>query len=750
MNAIEEQIRQENPKTSTARKLKAAFFVYPMAFQSPGGGEVQLLKTKEYLEKIGVEVKLFDSWNDKLEDFDIFHVFGSVKYCINEIRTAKFMRVKTALSTICWYSWKSAWLIYPSFDKRMASMARQFAKSFFPFLPSMRKSMMQYSDILFPNSQTEADQLVRYFQIPLEKIFIVPNGVDPIFALAKPDPFISRFGIRDFILCAGRIEPRKNQLNMIRALKGTNIPLVFIGNYVPLYRSYYEACRREADKMVHFLGAFPHDSELLRSAYAACNTFLLASWLETPGLAALEAALAGAKVVITNQGAAREYFSDYAAYVSPDRPNEIRKRTLEAYHKPKNSGLKNYVSRNYLWENTAQKTLEGYERLFQVSENTRPGSRLLAQNKSRLQKKPIKIGIDIQSIEGKITGLGVYTKNLTRYLAEHENEHFCFEFFKTQEKSDFNTFRRWRWENIELPRRARRECVDVLHVPAFAPPATKGCKVVVTVHDLIGILFPNQLGLPSRLYWGKWLPFCIQRADAIIADSENTKKDIVQTLRIPESKIRVIYPSGHENFSVSIPSGAIRSVKNKFKIQEKYFLFVGTIEPRKNLARVVEAFMTFLKTNHTPQFQLVVVGSQEFAHGRFFRTLDKQFHKASEKVVFTDYVPQEELNALYCGSIALLYPSLYEGFGIPILEAMASGTPVITSTITSVPEVAGDAAYLVDPFNVQALANAMSNLVADSNLRSQLIEKGFERIKKFSWHKTAQETIQVYESLLKS
>ena len=194
--------------------MKIAFYVYPTAFQSPGGGEVQLLKTKEYLEKEAanenIEVRLFDPWRDKLKDFDILHTFGSVKDCLPMMLAAEQAGIKNALSTICWYSWTSAFGTYGTFTQKGLSVGRQLAKCFFPFLPSERKKMMQCADILFPNSQSEADQLSRYFCISKEKIFTVPNGVDSSFASASPDPFIKKYGFQDFILCVGRIEPRKN------------------------------------------------------------------------------------------------------------------------------------------------------------------------------------------------------------------------------------------------------------------------------------------------------------------------------------------------------------------------------------------------------------------------------------------------------------------------------------------------------------------------------------------------------------
>ncbi|MDD5218790.1 MAG: glycosyltransferase family 4 protein [Candidatus Omnitrophica bacterium] len=344
--------------------MKIAFYVYPIAFQSPGGGEIVLLKTKEYLAKEGVDVKLFDPWTDKFSDFDILHTFGSVKDCLRVMEAAQAAGTKNFLSSICWYSWKAAWGTYPEWQRRMPSLARQFAKTFCPFMPSQRKKMFDCADVVSPSSRAEAGQLKRYFLVPEEKMAVIPHGVDAAFAEAKGDAFHEKFGIRDFILCAGRIEPRKNQLNVIRALRGIKQPLVFIGGTVPAYKNYYEECVREAGSNVHFLGEVPHQSKLLASAYAACNTFLLATWLETPGLAAMEAGLAGAKVVVTAEGATKEYFLNYVSYVRPDSMSDIRQKTLSAFERPRDPALRKHLQQNYSWTVVAKQTAEAYRRVL--------------------------------------------------------------------------------------------------------------------------------------------------------------------------------------------------------------------------------------------------------------------------------------------------------------------------------------------------------------------------------------------------
>jgi len=360
----------------------------------------------------------------------------------------------------------------------------------------------------------------------------------------------------------------------------------------------------------------------------------------------------------------------------------------------------------------------------------------------------MKIGFDLQASNGQKTGLGVYTENLARALTNGVKHDHSFNFYDTHNAEDWNTPKRWWWANMDLPKRIKRDNVDLLHVPAFAPPWKVPCKLVVTVHDLIGMIYRNQRGLPSRLYWGNWLPMTVKRADALIADSESTKNDLIKYLKVKESKISVIYPSGHEKFSVMSEDDDFRQLKERLGIKERYQLFVGTIEPRKNLSRVIEAFTQFLKSKRRENaYQLVVVGKKEFAHGKVFQELLKNNQLNLDNIIFTGYLDHDDLNRLYCGAEVFLFPSLYEGFGIPVIEAMAAGVPVLTSNVSSLPEVAGDAALTVNPYDVEQIANGMKRLAEEPNLRIALVSKGFQQIRKFSWHRAAKQTLEVYESL---
>ncbi|HNV87021.1 MAG TPA: glycosyltransferase family 1 protein [Candidatus Omnitrophota bacterium] len=361
----------------------------------------------------------------------------------------------------------------------------------------------------------------------------------------------------------------------------------------------------------------------------------------------------------------------------------------------------------------------------------------------------MKIGIDIQAVQGQVTGLGVYARCLSQAIQDLAPRNFEISFLLKGQGAHWNTFRRLWWENVERSKEVIRQEIELLHVPAFAPPLKKKCRVLATVPDIIGLIFPNQLGWPSRFYWGKWYPEMIRRADALIAISENTKKDVMARLGVSEKKIHVIYLSGHERFSRAVDAERFKRVKARFGIREQYFMTVGTIEPRKNIFRVVEAYTRFLKSKpgRRADYQLVLAGSKDFAHGRFFESLLGLGIDLS-RVICTGYVAEEDLNCLYSGATAFVFPSLYEGFGIPVLEAMASGTPVLASRASSVPEVAGAAAYYIDPLSVDDIAEGMRVISEDLDLKRDLIRKGFEQIKKFSWQNMARQTLEVYERLV--
>lgn len=327
-----------------------------------GGLQIQMLRTKEHLEKLGVSVKLFDPFHDKLEDFDIFHNFGSYEYEIVPITTmAKGKNIPIAISPVYWVSSFRGKLI--NLGTKLLGIFRNSCITSLTTLVNPPKYLFSLADIILPNSKLEAEHLIHHFNIDRKKMFVVHNGVERRFLHGDPNIFIQRYGIEDFVLFVGRIgDERKNVLGLIKAMNNTDIPLVIIGAPTTTTENYYyNIYKEEAHDNIHFLGHIDHDSELLTSAYSAAKVFALPSWAETPGLATLEAGLAGCNIVITNRGSTTEYFKNFATYCHPNSVKSIRNAIVETYNKEKSEELRNHILDSYTWEVVAKKTVEAYE-----------------------------------------------------------------------------------------------------------------------------------------------------------------------------------------------------------------------------------------------------------------------------------------------------------------------------------------------------------------------------------------------------
>ncbi len=331
------------------------------AMSAPGGGEVQMSATAAALSRIGLRAKLWRPWEHSLANGDCLHLFGSLPEHIPTVDAARRQGVRVLLSTIAWFDLANYWREPGPLVRRIAASGRYILRANWPNLPSWRRHLYHSVDMLLPNSSSEADQLMRLFEVPAKKIHVVPNGADPRFALADAAPFVRKFGLRDFVLSVGRIEPRKNQLGLLRALNDTEMPLVFIGQPVPGHEAYYEACLREAGPNVHFVGHIEHKASMLVSAYGACRCLALTSWFETPGLVAIEAAMSGVPLVLPKGGSGHEYFGNQALYVGPQNLPEIRDAVREAFNSGRNDYLARRVQRQFTWESVARITRRAYE-----------------------------------------------------------------------------------------------------------------------------------------------------------------------------------------------------------------------------------------------------------------------------------------------------------------------------------------------------------------------------------------------------
>ncbi len=341
--------------------MRILFIATPDVAINKGGLYTQITNSKKYLEKLGVEVDLYDIWQPLKEDYDLIHIFRADISLYDTVKRLKQKGMKIVVSPVFASTHNLLTL-------RAINLLNEFLKNFKVFtLHLFVKEIMELANIILPNTDEEVKALSYGFGIPKTKFEKIPNGVDEKFYFADPNEFKAKYGMENFILYTGWIgSARKNTLNLVRALEGINKKVVFIGKIID-EGNYTQKCLSLIKKNpnIEILQPLPHDSSLLSSAYAACDTFILPSKFETPGLSALEAALAGAKIVITKRGGTREYFGDMAEYVNPGSVKSIRDGIIRSSSKKEDKRLREYIRENFLWEKVVEKLYKTYlERLL--------------------------------------------------------------------------------------------------------------------------------------------------------------------------------------------------------------------------------------------------------------------------------------------------------------------------------------------------------------------------------------------------
>lgn len=351
------------------------------------------------------------------------------------------------------------------------------------------------------------------------------------------------------------------------------------------------------------------------------------------------------------------------------------------------------------------------------------------------------IGIDASRVTvARRTGTESYALNLIRAMLGIGGTHQFTLYFRNAPTPDLLGGqhrlipfpRLWTHVRLAWELATARPRPEVLFVPAHVAPLIQPLPAVVTVHDLGYRYFPDAHPLGQRLYLDWSTRFSARAAKRLMADSHATAQDLQRFYNTSPGKITVVYPGRDERLARVDPA----PVRAKYGLPETYLLHVGTLQPRKNLVRLIEAVT---RSGQPSAVSLVLAGRA----GWLSASITTLAQERGVRVL--EYVPEEDLAGLYSGATAFVFPSLYEGFGFPVLEAMACGTPVICSNTSSLPEVAGEAALLVDPLNTQALASAIGRVLADADLRAALVGRGFEQIQKFSWEKAARETLAVLE-----
>ncbi len=298
------------------------------------------------------------------------------------------------------------------------------------------------------------------------------------------------------------------------------------------------------------------------------------------------------------------------------------------------------------------------------------------------------------------------------------------------------------WEQLLAPLLLRKIKADLFHGTLNVVPLASPIPTVVTIHDLAFIQFPQTFRPYNRIYLDFATRMSVKRASRILAVSEHTKREVVGILGIPAERIVVTYDAVRQHFVPPAPT-TLEAFRAKYELPAQFILYVGTLEPRKNLLTLLEAYHKVAQVSNVP---LLVGGGKGWMNGPLFKRLEELGLR--EKVKFVGYLAEEELPLWYAAATIFVFPSIYEGFGMPPLEAMACGTPVITSNSSSLPEVVGPAGITVAPMDVEGWAKAILDLLKDKALRAELRERGFRQAQAFSWRTTAEKTLKVYEEVL--
>lgn len=377
----------------------------------------------------------------------------------------------------------------------------------------------------------------------------------------------------------------------------------------------------------------------------------------------------------------------------------------------------------------------------------------------------MRIGVNTFPLHRRITGAGRFTKNLLRALAEidKENEYILFlrkdnaGYYSMKNRNFTNVIcditrkfrvRRILYEHVILPRLAHHHNVDVFWSPSDIAPFRLSCVSTVTIHDLKRFVLPHEFPFMERLYFRMFLKTTAKNANLIFTVSQSSGQDIMNYLNIPADRIIV----AHNGLDPSIAEEEgipFESLKRIHGISRKYILFVGQMIKSKNVPRMIRAFKNCREAD---EYDFVLVGQDGSGWHEIENTIKRESQASNlrERIHHIKWATTEHLVSLYKHATALFYASLYEGFGFPIIEAMACGLPIITSNRSSMPEVAGDASILVDPTDEASMTQALGNILTDEEVRNTLVRRGYERVKFFSWENTAKKYLAVFNRLKKS
>lgn len=352
------------------------------------------------------------------------------------------------------------------------------------------------------------------------------------------------------------------------------------------------------------------------------------------------------------------------------------------------------------------------------------------------------------------TGIGTYTQQIIKYMLKYDTKNLYYlywwganykELYSKNVNISIASKKHHRFfEEDFIPTNIKNKGIEIYHVPqnGIGLPAVKNCINISTIHDLIPYVMPETVGKGYLKKFIAQMPQIVQKSDVIITVSEFSKKDIMRIFDVEEDKIMVTHLAADLSFKPLDKEASKKFITDNYGISGDFILYLGGFSPRKNVKSILVAFSRIFH-NLPKDYRVLILGPSKDEHTYLMKLCESM--GIHDRVYFTGYVPYQDLPHFYNASTLFVYPSLYEGFGLPPLEAMSCKIPVITSNVSSIPEVVGDAAILINPFDTEELKDAMERVLGDDKLRDDLAQKGYERSREFSWDRTAAKTLNIYE-----
>ena len=618
-------------------------------------------------------------------------------------------------------------------------------------------------------SENSKHDIVKYLNVPPEKIVVTYNAVEKKFGRSKEDKVKEarlRLGINGrFILYVGNQKPHKNVRLLIDAYlqlkERIEHQLVIVGQRDKLFQNGLRGMKLEG---VMFLGEVA--DELLPCIYRGADVFVTPSLYEGFGLPIIEAFACETPVIAVDTLCAAEIMGNAGLRVDAGCADEL---ASAIYKVLTDDGLRNRLVRQGLtrvkkfsWEETVDRTLSLYDEVYEarfINKRKALHSSSLSYKKSRR----LRVGINASKYSDVHTGVGRFTNILCHHISEL-NSRYDFYMYTVNKADQLNEISgrnvhikrtelnlqsnilRILWEQAVLPYYSSRDELDLFHYTDHTLSVMQEVRpCIITVHDIAFIRFPHLFNRTRRIYKKFIFEMLINKADIIITPSNSTKSDIKRYCGINDEKIKVVLYGVEKRFRL-ISKSKVEDYRSRNSLPSSMILSVSTLEPRKNIVALIRAFRR-LREKGLSDYKLVIAGNKGWLYSDIFKEVEAS--GLQKEVLFLGNVADEDLPTLYNCADLFVYPSLYEGFGLPPLEAMACGVPVITSNTSSLPEVVGEAGIMVDPTDVNSLCENMYNLLRDRELWYNMSNKGLERSKLFSWENTAKQILEIYDETLK-